>query len=66
MAIALVGGVGATQRGMLAVQLVAIPVAAVLSLLLFFGVEKPFMRLGKQLTSSRKPVTPAEIAATAP
>ncbi|KQM72169.1 acyltransferase family protein [Sphingomonas sp. Leaf20] len=66
LAVILAGAVGASQRGMLAVQLIAIPIAALFSLALFFGIEKPFMKFAKRVTVSKKPVSPAEIAATGP
>lgn len=53
LAMATVTTIGSTQQGMLIIQMLAVALALLVSVGLYFGVEKPFIRLGKQLTGGR-------------
>ncbi len=50
LAVATLTTIGSSQEGMLIIQMIAVALALLISVGLYFGVEKPFIRLGKQLT----------------
>ena len=53
LAVLTISTIGSTQHGMLIMQMVAVVIAIIVSIGLYFCVEKPFIRLGKHLTRSR-------------
>jgi peptidoglycan/LPS O-acetylase OafA/YrhL len=58
--------IGRTQHGMLTVEMVAIVIALFVSIGLYFGVEKPFIRIGKQITGGRSRVSMVDVATAGP
>ena len=66
LAIATVTTIGSTQQGMLIIQMIAVALALLVSVGLYFGVEKPFIRLGKQLTGGGKRAGAAPVAVPRP
>ncbi|MDR3412261.1 MAG: acyltransferase [Formivibrio sp.] len=66
LGIAAITTIGRTQHGMLMVQMAAIAIALLISLGLYFGVEKPFIRMGKQITGGRSRACMADVASPGP
>jgi peptidoglycan/LPS O-acetylase OafA/YrhL len=66
VATAAISTIGKTQTGMFAAELMAIAVALGLSVALYFGVERPFIKIGKHVTGGKSRVSTVDAVAVAP